>query len=280
MNIYIYGSQNFKKEIHEELSKSNIDYKLGENGLIQDVTSLDTLKQLIEDNDDDVFLIDDAKIIKENLINQKIKFLKPKDGIEQNYLKEKGIEDLSVDSISGVSKHILKKMKELGLDSDDDFIERSEIEDSISNIVKDAYNEEDKEEHKDEEYFEENEDDFDDKYELSEDLRELLSSSDDIDSLVEDTLVEEEIDNKEINYDEKDDNMANLVKGEDFFSLDDLNENDILSAFSGSDTFTSTPSKKESKEVSLKLDNPEDIKEFLAKLLESKALEITVKIKE
>lgn len=260
MNIYIYGSQNFKKDIHDELSRSNIDYKLGDNGLIQDVNSIDTLKELIEDNPDNVFLIDDAKIIKENIINSKIKFLKPKDGIEKKYLTDMGIEDLSVDSIHDISKYILKKMKSLGLDDDEeDFEERAEIESSISDIVKDAYDENEIESIEE------------DDYELSDDLKTLLASSKEE---KEDFKLEEE---ELINY--KDDNMEDLKNVKEFTSLEDLSESDILAAFSDGEI----PSKivnKEGKEVSIKLDNPEDIKEFLAQLLNSKAIEITVKVKE
>lgn len=269
MNIYIYGTQNFKKDIHAELSRSNIDYKLGDNGLIQDVNSLDTLKELIEDSPEEVFLIDDAKIIKENLINSKIKFLKPKDGIEQKYLKEMGIEEFSVDSIQDISRYILKKMKALGLDDDEEFEERNEIENSISDIVKDAYSLEE----------ENNSDSLEDDgsdYELSDDLKTLLTSNKD--------------ENKELfklddDYlNSRENSMEDSKKAEDFTSLEELSESDILSAFNGLDMpKTQTPKKvdkDEGKEVSIKLDNPEDIKDFLSKLLNSKAIEITVKVKE
>ena len=35
MNIYIYGSQSFKKEIHQTLEHANIRFKLGDNTLIK-----------------------------------------------------------------------------------------------------------------------------------------------------------------------------------------------------------------------------------------------------
>lgn len=261
MNIYIYGSQNFKKDIHDELSRSNIDYKLADNGLIQDVNSIDTLKELIEDSPDDVFLIDDDKIIKENLINSKIKFLKPKDGIEQKYLKERGIEEFSVNSIQDISTYILKKMRDLGLDDDDNFDDRNEIENSISDIVKDAYSLEN------EDSLENLEDEND--YELSDDLKTLLASSKEENSEI-------------VELDEiylKDNSMNESKKIEDFTSLEELSESDILAAFSGTEIGKEVL-KSEGKEISIKLDNPEDIKDFLAKLLNSKAIEITVKVKE
>lgn len=300
LNIYIYGSQNFKKDIKDELNRSHIDFKLGDNGLIQDVQSLDTLKELIEDNSDDIFLIDDAKIIKENLINSKIKFLKPKDGIEQEYLKRKGIDDLSVDSISDISKYIFKKMKDLGLDDDDEDFDDRQIHDSITNIVNDAYNHEES-----------------DDYELSDDLKDLLShdeepifnndsinDNDNVEMIEEDPFDEDEISSEIskltkmideesiINTDTEPEKtfesitsieeMDEVINFEDITSLDDLTEDDILSALSGEDIKPRVAKKIENKatEMSIKLDNPNDIKEFLTKLLESKALEITVKIKE
>ncbi len=292
MNIYIYGNQNFKKDIKDELSRTLIDYKLEGKGLIQEVRSLSTLKELIEDNSDDIFLIDDTKIIKENLINSKIKFLKPKDGIEQSYLKEKGIEDFSVDSIHDISRYILKKMKELGLgDELDESEERTQIHDSITDIVNDAYKSENLDEN------------LEDDYELTDDLKDLLSQ--DEPEIEEETENEEEIQKEIINKDEQmiennenpvaepksnesNDSMKSLedldeyINLEDITSLDELSEEDILNVFSGKDIKPKVAKKiqNKAKEMSIKLDNPDDIKEFLSKLLESKALEITVKIKE
>ncbi|RXJ82250.1 hypothetical protein [Arcobacter sp. F2176] len=278
MNIYIYGNQNFKKDIKGELSRTLIDYKLEGKGLIQEVQSLSTLKELIEDNSDDIFLIDDAKIIKENLINSKIKFLKPKDGIEQEYLKNKGIEDFSVDSISDISKYILKKMKDLNLDDESD--EGTQIHDSITNIVNDAYESENLEE------------DLDEHYELSDDLKELLSQ-DDNEIEEENEIInkdEQMIENNEnqITQTQPNESMKSLedieeyINLEDITSLDELSEDDILNVFSGKEIKPKVAKKiqNKAKEMSIKLDNPNDIKEFLSKLLESKALEITVKIKE
>lgn len=279
LNIYIYGSQNFKKDIKDELAHSLIDYKLGENGLIQEVQALSTLKELIEDNHDDIFLIDDAKIIKENLLNSKIKFLKPKDGIEQEYLKAKGIEDFSVDSIHDISKYILKKMKDLGLD-DDELDENSKIQDSITDIVNDAYKNEDNSE---------NEED----YELSDDLKDLLSSDMDFSTKADEDDEPEKIIDEEttINTNELEktfesitsiEDMDDFVNFDDITSIDELTESDIMAALSGEVIKPRVAKKIENKatEMSIKLDNPNDIKEFLTKLLESKALEITVKIKE
>ena len=142
---------------------------MDENSSIIDVKKLEDLKHLVSHNRDDIFLIDDAKIIKKDALNgkfkSKLKFLIPKDGIEEEFLFEHGVGDISFDSIEELSKHITDKIK--NTNNDDDFENRDEIQESISNIVNDAYNEED------------------DAIQLNDELSTLLVSNDDFD---EDTL--------------------------------------------------------------------------------------------
>lgn len=112
MNIYIYGNQSFKKEIHETLDHSNIKFKLDNETSIKEINSASELMEIIKNNPKDVYLIDDEKIIKKNSLNQKIKFLKPKDGIEEEFLLDSGIADLTIDSLKEIPKYILKKYDE------------------------------------------------------------------------------------------------------------------------------------------------------------------------
>ena len=112
MNIYIYGNNSFKKEIHETLEHSNIKFKLDDNSLIKEIDDLSELKQTIKNNPKDIYLIDDEKIIKKNSLNKKIKFLAPKDGIEEEFLLDSGISDLSINSLSEIPKYILRKHDE------------------------------------------------------------------------------------------------------------------------------------------------------------------------
>ena len=144
MNIYIYGSKSFKKDVHDELDHSNIKFKLDDSSAIVDIDGLDDLKRLIENNSDDIFLIDDAKIIKKDALQgkfkSKLKFLIPKDGIEEQYLFEHGIGDISFDSIDELSKHITNKIT---LNSDEDIDNQEAIHETISDIVNDAYSAED-----------------------------------------------------------------------------------------------------------------------------------------
>ena len=203
MNVYIYGNQSFKKEIHDTLEHANIKFKLDVDTKIEEIDSLDILKKRIIENPSDIYLIDEAKIIKNNIINQKIKFLNPKDAIEEEFLFENGVADLSVDSLSEIPKYILKKYESLKADN-------SEIEESIIEIVDEAYNENSETE----------EDDFE-KIELDEELELLLSSSSTDDSFVpNDTGFDENVGLSNISSDYDDDHSLDDL-------LDSTSDNDF-----------------------------------------------------
>ena len=76
MNIFIYGKDDFRKDIKRILGESKIDEKL-QNISIAEILNLEDLKEQIASNPDDVFLIDDEKIFKKS----KFGFLKAKDEI-------------------------------------------------------------------------------------------------------------------------------------------------------------------------------------------------------
>lgn len=193
MNIYIYGNNSFKKEIHETLEHANIKFKLGDSK-IQDLSELEDLKNAIQKNPKDIYLIDDEKIIKNNLLTQKMKFLLPKDGIEQEFLFDNGIADMSVDSLSEIPDYILtqyEKSKESEMN----------IEDSIKDIVDEAY-------------------EFDEKIELDDELAELLSSSND-EKILNDNLID----------DFEEDNLAKLEDNLNLDKLENLIENNDIDDF-------------------------------------------------
>ena len=133
MKIYIYGNQSFKKEIHQTLEHSNIKLKIDTNIIIEEISSLTKLKQAIEENPKDIYLIDDAKIIKKNSLNKKIKFLAPKDGIEEEYLLDSGVADLAIDSLKELPKYIIKKYEELKL-LEPEIKEENKVEEVKSSI--------------------------------------------------------------------------------------------------------------------------------------------------
>ena len=92
MNIYIYGSQSFKKEIHQTLEHANIRFKLGDNTLINDNSNLKELKEIIKNRPNIILLGDSLSDIrmagpelKENAL--KIGFLE--ENLEENLPKFK-----------------------------------------------------------------------------------------------------------------------------------------------------------------------------------------------
>lgn len=134
MKIYIYGNQSFKKEIHNTLEHANIKFKLDNNTAIEEIDNITKLKKTIENNPRDIYLIDDDKIIKKNSLNNKLKFLAPKDGIEEEYLLESGIADLSIDSLKELPKYIIKRYEELKLLEPKEKILEEKIDEEPSSI--------------------------------------------------------------------------------------------------------------------------------------------------
>ena len=66
MNIYIYGSRNFKK-IHEVLNRSKIRLKLDDETLISDIDSFRRIKKNNKNEPEELYLIDNSKIVTKNL---------------------------------------------------------------------------------------------------------------------------------------------------------------------------------------------------------------------
>ena len=104
MNIFIYGNQNFKNEVHKIVLNSKIETIL-EDVKIEDISNIDILKENIAKNPDDIYLIDEDKIIKKS----RFKFLKQKDGIEEDFLLQYGVNDLSIDSLDEIPNYIIRK---------------------------------------------------------------------------------------------------------------------------------------------------------------------------
>lgn len=108
MNIFIYGNQNFKNEVHKILLNSKIETIL-EDVKIEDISNIDILKENIAKNPDDIYLIDEDKIIKKS----RFKFLKQKDGIEEDFLLQYGVNDLSIDSLEEIPNYIIRKYERI-----------------------------------------------------------------------------------------------------------------------------------------------------------------------
>lgn len=193
MNIYIYGNQGFKKDIHSTLDHANIKFKLNGNSIIKDIDSVEELKSIIQNNPNDIYLIDDEKIIKKNA---KIKFLNPKDGIEETFLLDNGIADISVNSFNEIPKYILKKYEEQEAINED-------IQNSIIDIVDEAYEK--------------------NNVELDDELSMLLAKEDNIieEDKSEKPQLKDEIDEFDIDINLDDFNFDDELKSDDSLSMDE-----------------------------------------------------------
>ena len=118
MNIFIYGNQNFKNEINKILVNSKIESIL-EDVKIEDISNIDILKENIAKNPDDIYLIDEDKIIKKS----RFKFLKQKDGIEEDFLLQYGVNDLSIDSLDEIPNYIIRKYERIASKEKDKSLE-------------------------------------------------------------------------------------------------------------------------------------------------------------
>lgn len=238
MKIYIYGNQSFKKEIHETLEHANIKFKLDNNTAIEEINSINKLKETIKNNPKDIYLIDDDKIIKNNSLNKKLKFLAPKDGIEEEYLIQSGIADLSIDSLKELPKYIIKRYEELKLLEPKEKQPEKEVEVIEENII-----------------------------ELDDELAMLLSKGDNKKKdKTEDLMPVQDLEDvfsldKEMNLDEIDDLIGNvdikdnktsddiddIVNFNDNFGLNnisfDYDDNDVLYKEESSDEIVETPKK-------------------------------------
>ncbi|MGA1932969.1 hypothetical protein ACH5BF_09665 [Arcobacter sp. YIC-464] len=217
MNVYIYGNSGFKKEIHETLEHANIKFKLDADSVIKDINSLDELKNIIQHNPNDIYLIDDEKIIKKDGLTKKLKFLTPKDGIEEEFLLDNGIADLSVDSLKEIPKYIIQKHEQQKTYVTED------IQNSIANIVDDAYS---KEENNNidmqinEEKNEKDDIDFSDSFELDAELASLLErdESSDVEIIEEEPSLELEVEDE---FDLNDDNLMSEKELESLMNFED-----------------------------------------------------------
>lgn len=118
MNIFIYGNQNFKNEVNKILLNSKIETIL-EDVKIEDISNIDILKENIAKNPNDIYLIDEDKIIKKS----RFKFLKQKDGIEEDFLLQYGVNDLSIDSLDEIPNYIIRKYEIISFKEKDKSVE-------------------------------------------------------------------------------------------------------------------------------------------------------------
>jgi hypothetical protein len=285
MNIYIYGSKSFKKDINKLLSKANVVFKLENSGTISEINSVEDLKGTITQSPRDIFLIDENKIIKKG----GVEFLKPKDGIERSFLNKYGVGDLSVDTFDDLVEHINERIE----------LKQSQNEDlstSIKSIDIDNMNTMDiNDESSSQEDTHLNIDkiidisDIDDTEDENEDNKE--------DSININDILDDEIEN-EINDETKEDNMSddiddlnidnmNIDDMEGLDELDNLDESLLMDAFGNDeeidlDSNTNSDTDSDIGSNSDLILNPSQLSaltDVLSKLLNGKELQITIKVK-
>jgi hypothetical protein len=118
LNIYIYGAKDFKNSVSTILAKSDIV-----NG-VEKVNSLSRLQSVIQETPKEIFIIDESKIYQENFLNKKFSFLKPKGGIEKQFLDQHGVGDICFHSLEGIVTY-LKSRLDLSQDSAKDVLDDS-----------------------------------------------------------------------------------------------------------------------------------------------------------
>ncbi len=110
LNIYIYGDTTFKMNIHKILDRGNIRFKI-EDGVIEDVNYLYHLEELIEEDPSQIFIIDQNKVLQDDLFSKLFKFLLPKDGISKHYLDNHGVGDISIRTYDDLIVYIVKRLE-------------------------------------------------------------------------------------------------------------------------------------------------------------------------
>lgn len=110
MNIYIYGSEKFNQKILKILDYGNIKFKIGD-GVIEKVDNAQTVKELMVEDPTQVYLIDQNKIIYDDFLSKKLKFLQPKEGISKKFLDEYGMGDVSDKGEDDIVVYIEKRLE-------------------------------------------------------------------------------------------------------------------------------------------------------------------------
>lgn len=117
------------------MDHGNIRIKIGDGEII-DVYDLQKIKNHIANNSEQIFLIDQSKIITDDLLSRYLKFLKPKNGIHKRYLDEHGLGDISIREYDDLILYIDKRLeaienakpKALEITTIDDMLEDDTLE--------------------------------------------------------------------------------------------------------------------------------------------------------
>lgn len=104
MNIYLYGSKRFKVQMTEMLEDANL------LDITHEIVKIEMLESTLCEFPNDIYLIDNEKIISKNIITDKLNFLKAKDAIYKEYLEKIGIDDMCFNSNNALLNFIINKI--------------------------------------------------------------------------------------------------------------------------------------------------------------------------
>lgn len=276
MNIYIYGDKSFKSEVNDLINHSNLRLYLDKSSHIEEIDSVEALKMAIEEEPEHIYLIDNDKIIKPNSINSKINFLKPKGGIEEEFLEEHGVLDSKFETMDDLIKDLKDKFQE----KKDNPSTRtdSSFESNYPDVQNDSNN------YNDEEYSFNNSIDYgefeglerDDEIEDTEDSNTF--EFDDLDFNKEDNNDSNQL--QEYYMAENIDDIENISEEAMLNALNNMDDIDISSIQTASQK-TAVAGSSASDEINLSGSNmnANEIASLISQLLSNKTLEITIKVK-
>ncbi len=116
LDIFIYGKDAFAKDVNSVLVKSNVKYKIDAMARVERIASSQELKDKIARSPDDIYLIEESKIIKKGVFNKTLGLFSSKDGIEEEFLKRYDIAKLDVSSYKELASYINNKLEDLQAD--------------------------------------------------------------------------------------------------------------------------------------------------------------------
>ena len=266
MNIYIYGDDAFKSEVDSIINHSNLRLYLDEDSHIEEIDSVEAIKLLIEQEPENIYLIDNDKILNPNSLNSKISFLKPKGAIEQSFLEEHGVLDSKFDSIEDLIKDLKDKFQENSSEG--------------KNTQEEELYEEDDEAYEEEEYTFNNSIDYGE-------IEGLAKDTDDFEEDIEENIQKDDI----IEENEQSNQLQEYFMTENIDNIDNISEEAMLNALNNMDDIdistlqsssnTPAPSTAPMEEISLSGSNANanEIASLISQLLTNKTLEITIKVK-
>jgi len=112
LNIYIYGSKRFVKNIDTIITNNHIKTKLN-GGIVKVIDDVAKLKFLIQSNPKDIYLIENNMILTKNIFSNLFNVINKKKMITKEFLIKYGLGDFSIDEQEDIGIHIIKRLDNL-----------------------------------------------------------------------------------------------------------------------------------------------------------------------